>query len=372
MKKTIPSLASLCLATFSLACSASTEPTLREAFKDDFLIGVALSARDCAAADSPVTSMIASQFNTATSENAMKWERIHPAPGLYTFDDTDRFVAFCQRNGLKVIGHNLLWHQQVPAWVFEDDEGNPVTRDVLLARLRDHIMTVAGRYRGQVVGWDVVNEALNEDGTLRDSPWRRIIGDDYIVKAFEYAREADPGAELYYNDYYIENPDKRAGALTIVRQLKSAGARIDGVGIQEHVSLAWPTLKELDDSIRAFAELGMKVMITELDVNVLPDPAAGSAEISRRIANSPELDPYTTGLPPEIQEQLARRYADLFGVYLKNRDVVTRVTFWGLNDRDSWLNNFPVFGRTNHPLLFDRDNKPKPALKAVIDAAVEP
>ena len=361
------------LATLALSLTASALaalPSLKDAYKDDFLIGTALNPYRTESLDGEIPSFIESQFNAATAENAMKWGPIHPGPGIYNFDDADRFVEFCEHHHIKVIGHNLIWHSQTPKWVFEDDKGLPVTREVLLARMKEHIFTVAGRYKGRVLGWDVVNEALNEDGTLRDSPWRRIIGDDYIVKAFEFAHEADPQAELYYNDYAIENPAKRAGAVAIVRQLKAAGAHIDGVGIQEHVSLVWPTLAELDDSISAFAAEGVKVVITELDVSVLPEPDMGNADVGRRfIMNTPELDPYRYGLPPEMQEKLAARYAELFGVYLKHRDVVTRVTLWGLDDRDSWLNNFPVFGRTNYALLFDRMNRPKPAFQTVIDAA---
>jgi len=358
-------------ATVFTACAAAL-PSLKDAYADDFLIGAALNAYRVEVDSGPVAELVATQFNCATAENAMKWGPIHPLPGIYDFSDADRFADFSEAHGMKIVGHTLVWHSQTPKWVFEDENGQPLTREALLARMRDHIFTVMGRYKGRVYSWDVVNEALNEDGTLRDSPWRRIIGDDFIVKAFEFARQADPQAKLYYNDYGIENPAKRAGAVAIVKMLQQAGARIDGVGIQEHVSLTWPSREDLDASIRAFGELGVKVAIIEFDVRVLPDPDMGNADVGRRfIANTPALDPYVAGLPEQMQKKLADRYAELFGVYLANKSVVERVTFWGLTDRESWLNNFPVYGRTNYPLLFDRHLKAKPAFFSVIGEAAK-
>jgi endo-1,4-beta-xylanase len=300
----------------------------------------------------------------------MKWDAIEPQPGEFHFERADRFVAFGQKNGMFVVGHNLVWHSQVPAQVFTDSAGVPITREVLLGRMKTHIQAVVGRYRGRVRGWDVVNEALEEDGTLRNSPWRRIIGDDYIIKAFEFAHEADPDAELYYNDYGIEVGPKRRGVEDLVRKLRGAGVRIDGVGIQEHVNLQWPPAAEVDAAIAAFAQLGVKVMITELDVDVLPSQTASvNADVGRVEPGDATLNPYTAGLPEPVQQALAKRYADLFTVYFKHRRTVKRVTFWGVTDGDSWLNNFPIRGRTNYPLLFDRAAHPKPAFAAVLRAA---
>lgn len=353
-----------------LAGSTFAEPALKEAYEGDFRVGAALSPKYFAEPDSPGAALVKKHFDTITPENVMKWGPIHSRPDTYRFEEADRFVEFGEKNGMFVVGHTLVWHQQTPDWVFEDDEGRPLSREALLERMRDHIHTVVGRYKGRVHGWDVVNEALEEDGALRDSPWRRIIGDDFIEKAFEFAHEADPDAELYYNDYRIEEPAKRAGALAIVKRLKEAGLRIDGVGIQEHVGLDWPKLEDLEASIRTFGGEGVQVMITELDVNVLPSARRqGDADIGGREAVDPALDPYTDGLPDEMQEKLAKRYAELFALYRRNRDVVSRVTFWGVADGDSWLNDFPIRGRTNHPLLFDRDLHPKPAFQVVIDAA---
>jgi endo-1,4-beta-xylanase len=254
--------------------------------------------------------------------------------------------------------------------VFKDEQGNPVDRETLLKRMRDHISTVVGRYKGRIQGWDVVNEALNEDGTLRQSPWMKIIGEDYIAKAFEYAHAADPKAELYYNDYSVENEAKRRGAVALIQKLKAQGAHITGIGLQGHNKMDWPTVEQQDATIAAFAQLGIKVMITELDVDVLPAAMRQqSADVSLNVEARARLNPYADGLPDAVQQALAKRYADLFGVYLKYRGVVTRVTFWGVTDGDSWLNNWPVRGRTSYPLLFDRDGKPKPAFDSVIRAA---
>jgi endo-1,4-beta-xylanase len=254
--------------------------------------------------------------------------------------------------------------------VFTDAAGRPVSRDTLLARMRDHIHTVVGRYRGRIQGWDVVNEALNEDGTLRSTPWLQIIGEDYLVKAFQFAHEADPQAELYYNDYSLENAPKRNGAIALIERLRAAGATVHGIGSQGHNKLDWPTPAQQDSTIVAFASLGLQVMITELDVDVLPPVGEyRGADITYRAELQDRLNPYRNALPDTVQQALARRYAELFGVFLTRKDAISRVTFWGVADGDSWLNNWPVRGRTSYPLLFDRDGRPKPAFEAVIRAA---
>lgn len=362
---------------FLLACILFTgfarvtfagEASLKDAYDGRFLIGAALNDAHVSEKNAGAIALITSQFNSLTPENATKWAVIHPAETVYDFDKADRYVAFGEKHGMAVIGHTLVWHEQTPRWVFQNADGSPASRDTLLARMREHIFTVVGRYKGRIKGWDVVNEALNEDGTLRDSPWWKIIGDDYIIKAFEFAHEADPDAELYYNDFSLENPAKRKGAVALLSRLKAGGAQIAGVGIQGHVNLAWPDLKDLDDTISAFERLGLKVMITELDVDVLPsrEKAAGIADITRSETADDALNPYVAGLPEDMQQKLARRYAELFGIYLKHAGTVTRVTLWGVTDNNSWLNHWPIKGRANYPLLFDRESKPKPAFDAVI------
>jgi endo-1,4-beta-xylanase len=352
----------------------SDAPHIGAALKDEFggafLIGAALNENQFYERDARGASIVKSHFNAISPENVLKWESVHPSPGRYAFAAPDRFVEFGERNGMVITGHTLVWHQQTPRWVFEDAQGNAVSRDTLLGRLRDHIHTVVGRYRGRIRGWDVVNEAVDEDGTLRDTRWLRIIGPDYIAKAFQFTREADPQAELYYNDYSVENAPKRNGVVALVRQLQGEGVRVAAVGLQGHNKLAWPSLAQQDSTIAAFAALGVKVMITELDVDVLPPVVRGtSAEVTLRAENREELNPYVNGLPDSVQIALAKRYADLVGVYLKHRDVVTRVTFWGVTDGDSWLNGWPVRGRTSYPLLFDRRGLPKAAFDSVVQVA---
>jgi endo-1,4-beta-xylanase len=341
--------------------------TLKAAAAGAFLIGAAVNVDQVFGRDTLGAALLRTQFSTITPENVLKWEAVHPRPGVYDFAASDQVVAFGRQNGMTVIGHTLVWHNQTPRWVFQDSSGNPVSRDTLLGRMREHIMTVVGRYRGRIAGWDVVNEALDEDGSLRRTPWLTIIGEDYLARAYQFAHEADPNAELYYNDYSLANAPKRAGAVALIRRLLAEGVPVSGVGLQGHVNLDWPTVAQEDSTIAAFAGLGMKVMITELDVDVLPraTPQRG-ADVTLNIAARAELNPYAAGLPDSVQQQLARRYADLFGVFLRHRGTVTRVTFWGVTDRDSWKNNWPVRGRTNYPLLFDRDGRPKPAFGAVI------
>jgi endo-1,4-beta-xylanase len=371
------------------ACENRSVPNLKDAFEDAFLMGTAIDrqhiyATDPAAAEfikpaprrgysyrhSLVTDMqglelTRQQFNSITAENVMKWEEIHPKPGVYDFDAADRFIRIGEENGMFIVGHTLVWHNQTPEWVFEDESGNQLSREALLDRMREHIHTVVGRYKGRVHGWDVVNEAVNLDGSLRDTRWYQIIGQDYLVKAFQYAHEADPDAELYYNDFLLDVPAKREGTMRLVRYLQEQGAPVHGVGSQSHFQLLeFPDLREVENSIVELADLGIDVMITELDINVLPI-------VPRGTALSNENNPYADGLPDAVQDELSRRYRELFEIYLRHRDVISRVTFWNVTDADSWLNYLPVEGRTNYPLLFDRDYQPKPAFYSVIDLARE-
>jgi endo-1,4-beta-xylanase len=352
--------------------TATTATALKEVFGDAFLVGAALNPEQFFERDSAGAALIKTHFNTITPENVMKWIEIHPESGRYDFEAADRFVAFGEANDMFIVGHTLVWHSQIPGWVFEDDAGNPVSRDTLLARMRDHIFTVAGRYKGRVDGWDVVNEALNEDGTLRESRWLQIIGEDYLAKAFEFAHEADPDAELYYNDYSLENEAKRNGAVRLVQNLLDQGLTVTGIGSQGHNNLTWPSPERQDSTIQAFADLGVDVMITELDIAVLPRPREHwGADVNQRADLRDELNPYPDALPDSVHQALAQRYADLFEVYLKHRDAISRVTFWGVTDVDSWLNNWPIGGRTSYPLLFDRTYQPKPAFDAVVQTVDE-
>ena len=372
--KSLPgSLAALCvLSMLVLGAPVAAPPdqrALKEVFKNDFKIGAALNPRHFFERDVPGAEIVKTHFNTITPENVLKWAPVHPEQGKYDFVAADRFVEFGQQHGMFIVGHTLVWHNQTPRWVFQDQKGNPVDRKTLLERLREHIFTVVGRYKGRIHGWDVVNEALNQDGTMRQSPWFKIIGEDYLARAFQFAHEADPDAELYYNDYDLELPAKRKGAVALISKLKASGVPITAVGLQNHNLLDWPSIDDEDATIQAFANLGLKVHITELDVDVLPRTTKPGADYAVDIVPTPKLNPYTTSLPDSVQYALARRYADLFRVYVKHRDVIERVTFWGVTDGDSWLNNWPIKGRTNYPLLFDRLGQPKPARGAVIATA---
>lgn len=367
----------------SIAVSAikgDTQPVLKDAFAGDFLIGTALN-RDHIFGNLPKeTVLVAKQFNSITPENVLKWEKIHPEPDRYDFAPADRFVEFGEKHNMFIVGHVLVWHNQTPRWVFEDAKGMLVDRDTLLSRMKNHIHTVVGRYKGRIHGWDVVNEAVDGDGSLRKTKWLEIIGEDYIAKAFEYARQADPKAELYYNDFDMWHEDHREGAIRLVKKLQAKGIHIDGMGMQLHSGLNYPPYDQmgfyyprmdlLEDSIIAYARLGVKVMVTELDVTTLPkaDPYTG-ADITRLQERKENLNPYVDGLPARMQYRHAACYADLFSVFHKHADKISRVTFWGVQDGNSWCNNWPMRGRTDYPLLFDRDCKPKLPFHAVIEVA---
>ena len=353
-----------------LATGCARPPrTLRAAFAGAFLVGAALNAEQFSGRDTLGAALVTAQFNAITPENALKWESLHPRPGTYDFTAADQYVAFGERNRMFIVGHTLIWHKKTPRWVFQDSSGQPVSRDTLLERLRDHIQTVVGRFRGRIRGWDVVNEALNEDGTLRPTPWLTIIGADYLAQAFRFAHQADPDAELYYNDYALENAPKRRGALDLVRRLRAEGVPVTGVGLQGHNRMDWPTPAQQDTTIAAFAALGVRVMITELDIDVLPRRDRPAADSGLPAVAPSDLNPYRDALPDSVQRALAQRYAELFAVYLRHAHDISRVTFWGVADGDSWLNNWPVRGRTSYPLLFDRQRRPKPAFDAVLGVA---
>jgi endo-1,4-beta-xylanase len=350
--------------------SGQTASTLKDAYRGIFRIGAALNPAQFEERDPRGNPIIDAQFNTISPENALKWGSIHPRVDGYDFGPADRYVAFGEKHNMFIIGHCLVWHSQTPRWVFQNEKGDPLTREALLDRMHEHIRTVVGRYKGKIGGWDVVNEALNEDGSMRQSPWLKIIGEDFVLKAFQFAHEADPQAELYYNDYSLENEAKRNGAVQLIRKLKAAGAPINGIGLQGHNHLDSPTARQEAETIEAFAALGIQVNISELDVDVLPRTTRqNTADVSATAVGTAESNPYAAGLPEKMQQALAGRYAELFQVFVEHRAVMGRVTFWGVTDGDSWLNNFPTRGRTNYPLLFDREGKPKPAFAAVLQKA---
>jgi endo-1,4-beta-xylanase len=330
---------------------------LKDYYKKYFPIGVAVSAGDLD--NNAEVNLIINQFNSLTPENDMKWEAINPSENVYNWKNADIIVDFAQKHGLRVRGHNLCWHEQNPAWLFKDSVGNLVTKQVLLKRLKDHINTVVKRYKGRVYAWDVVNEAIDDDSTkfLRNSLWYQICGDDYIVKAFEYAHEADPNAVLFYNDYNTERPEKRERVYKLLKKLVDAKVPINAVGIQAHWSIYEPSADDLIETIKKFSSLGLKVQVTELDVSIYP------WEKARRSMRPGESDTFT----PQLEQMQKDKYAQIFKIFRDYKDVITGVTFWNIYDGRTWLDNYPVAGRKNYPLLFDENLKPKKAYFNVID-----
>lgn len=348
------------------------QPSLKQVYKPYFLVGC--NYRPDWAEEGAMKNLLVQEFNVITPSNIMKPALIHPRENEYHFEAPDKMVELAMKNNIKVVGHTLVWHNQTPDWFFKDQNGKQASRDLALARMKEHITTVMRHYKGKVLGWDVVNEAIDINDpakALRESsPWYRTVGPDYIEKAFEYAHEADPDAELYYNDAGIENPLGCERTVALVKNLKSKGLRIDGVGIQGHWGLYFSP-EQLEKSILKFKESGVKVMITELDMGVLPGQPPG-AEITYTKEWTQKMDPYREGCPKEILNKQALLYGELFKVLMRHSDVVTRVTFWGISDGDSWLNNWPIKGRMNHPLLFDRNLKPKPAYDTLIRITKRP
>jgi endo-1,4-beta-xylanase len=343
--------------------------TLAEATKGLFLMGVAVNQQQVNGTNPKETELVATEFSTIVAENCMKPEPTEPREGEFNFTDADKFVAFGEKNKQVITGHTLIWHSQIGRWFFTDAEGKTVTPEVLKARMRKHIMTVVGRYKGRIKGWDVVNEALEDNGTYRNSQFYRILGKDFIKFAFQYAHEADPNAELYYNDYNLETPAKTDAAVQLVKDLKAAGCRIDAVGSQGHMKMINPTVEATELMINKLRDAGVKVMITEWDISILPSPYEG-ANISTNFGYTAAMDPYKSIAPPDsVMQKWNKRILDMFALYLKHNDVVDRVTVWGLSDAGSWLNDFPIRGRTDYPLLFDRQFNRKTVVDEMIKMA---
>lgn len=332
------------------------QKTLKEAYKTYFPIGVAVAPRNLSG---PESELIKAQFSSITPENAMKMGPIHPEPNRYDWRDADAIVAFGQANNMLVRGHTLCWHSQAPRWFFTDAQGQQVSREALLARLKQHITDVVRRYKGKIYAWDVVNEAVPDTGNsiYRSSKFYQIIGEEYIEKAFEYAHAADPDAKLFYNDYNTESAAKREKIYQLLKKLKAKKVPVHGVGLQGHWSIYEPTRQELEKSIDDFASLGLAVQITELDVSVYPK------EHERRKKNEVDKAIYTD----EMMQKQSAHYKMLFDTFRKYKSTVTGVTFWNVSDRSSWLDNFPVQGRKDFPLLFDQHYKPKQAFEGVVN-----
>ncbi len=346
-------------------------PSLKKALEGKFYIGTALNLNQIQGRDTASLKIVKDQFAAIVAENCMKSMYMQPKEGQFFFDDADKFVEFGEQNNLFITGHCLIWHSQAPSWLFTDDKGKNVSPEVLKERMKNHITTIVSRYKGRIKGWDVVNEAILDNGEFRKSKFYEILGEEFIPLAFQYAHEADPDAELYYNDYNEWVEGKRDAIVNLVKALKEKGIRIDGVGMQGHVGLDSPALEDYKVAIDAYTALGVKVMITEFELSALPSPRFNvGANISDTEAYRNEMNPYVEALPDSVSDIWSKRMLEYFTLFLDNSDKVSRVTMWGVTDGDSWKNNFPMRGRTDYPLLFDRNYKAKPVVQSIIDEAM--
>ena len=378
-------LRALLLPAAAIAALPLQAQSLAEAYRDYWYTGVSVNQWEVAADDNgknehDVTGFIANDqtadwpvitrnFNWVVAENCMKCEVIHPREGVYDFTLADQFVDKARAAGMKVLGHCLIWHSQCAPWFHYDDKGQLVSPEVLRKRMREHIQTIVGHFKGRVDAWDVVNEAFEDDGTPRKSLFWQILGTDYIPLAFQYAHEADPTAELYYNDYSMNKATKVEGVTAFFRPLVSAGLPVTAIGMQGHMILEGNNyVAEYDHAIRTITALGVKTFFSELDLSVLPNPYGFSgANVSDRFAYRPAMDPYRDGLTKEQEQAVEAFWVSFYRMLITHRDVITRVNFWCLNDGNSWRNDFPIKGRTDYATLFDRQNQPKPFVKKLIE-----
>lgn len=335
--------------------SSRDQKGLKDFYKDYFSIGVAVNPRDLR---SDEANLILQQFNSLTAENSMKMGPIHPEESRYDWRDSDSIVNFAQQHGLKVRGHNLLWHQQTPRWLFRDTLAHTnVSKEVLFQRLKDHINTVVKRYKGKIYAWDVVNEVIADDSAtyFRSTQWTQICGEEFVEKAFEYAHAADPDAILFYNDYNTENPVKREKIYRMLKRMLAAKIPVHGVGLQAHWSINNPTREELEKSIQLFSSLGLQIQFTELDVSVYAGRQGGQLIQGQA---------QTAVLTPEMEQKQLEKYKMIFEVFRKYKKEITGVTFWNISDKYSWLDGR---GRKNFPLLFDQNLRPKKAYQEVVN-----
>ena len=375
--KSVPIYCQLLIFCLLVSCQSNTTseqattevitPSLKQAYQSNFTIGAAINDNQINGIGTAANHLLATEFNSISPENIMKSMYLHPAKDSFYFDMADKFVALGEKNKQFIVGHTLIWHSQLSEWIRQITD-----KAEMQTAIADHINTIVGRYKGRINGWDVVNEALNEDGSLRESVFLKVMGENYLSEVFAMAAKADPAVELYYNDYNLCRTEKRNGVVNLVKKLQADGVKIDGVGCQAHWSLTNPTLAEIENSILAYADLGMKVMFTEMDITVIPNPwDLQGADVDQNFEGSPFMNPYPEALPDSVQTQLAQRYEDIFRLFLKHEDKISRVTFWGVNDGQSWLNNWPIKNRTQYPLLFDRQFQPKKAYHSVMNLKKE-
>lgn len=340
--------------------------SLSDRYKDLFHLGAAINEDIILGKDLQSKNIVTSEFNSITPENSLKWMYLQPFPNKFNFGAADKYVELGIKNNMHIVGHALVWHNQLA-----DFMKTTGSRSEFKKHVENHINTVVSRYKGKIDAWDVVNEAFNENGSLRQSVFKKQMGENYIEDVFKLAETADPDADLIYNDYNLYKPAKRAGVLKMVKKLQENGTKINAIGVQAHWRLNSPSLMEIEQIILDISDLGVEVMFTELDVTVLPNPwELVGAEVTQNFSKfegDPKMDPYPKALPKSVEKQLAKRYEDIFKLFIKHQDKISRVTFWGVMDKHSWLNDWPIKGRTNYPLLFDRNYQPKKAYNKLIN-----
>lgn len=373
----------LAIGTMAMLVGCSEQKTmkdipLKEAYADDFLVGVAVAQPIISNNETASIDLICEQFNAVSPESVLKPEYIHPTPDSWNFEPGDAYCQFASDHGLQALGHTLMWHNQTPDFFWIKEDGTVKSKEEMQATLEEYVEKTVTHFAGKVYAWDVVNEVVSEEGGYRnDKGWEKYYDgnlDDLVSLAFKTAQRCDPNAELYYNDYNMWRQTKVDGAVHIVKMLKEQGIRIDGVGIQAHWGLNYPSIKDIETTIDRLYDLGVKVMITELDIDMLPfskegqmtgkamyDPALQREEFMRW------LNPYKDGLTPEMEQQIADRYEEIMRTIYNKRDKISRVTFWGLHDGVSWKNDYPIPNRTNYPLLFDRNLGKKKAFYQVVN-----
>ena len=368
-----------------VSATATAQTTLKDAYRDYWYTGVSVNQWEVQADlsghnEHNVTGQVSNDqtrnwdiitrnFNWVVAENCMKCEVIHPKEGVYDFTLADQFVDKAKAAGLKVLGHCLIWHSQCAPWFHYDDKGNLVSADVLKKRMREHIYTIVNHFKGRVDAWDVVNEAFEDDGTPRKSLFYQILGTDYIPLAFQYAHEADPTAELYYNDFSMNKAKKVEGVANFFRPLVRVGVPVTAIGMQGHLILEDNNyVQEYEHSIETIKSVGVPTFFSELDMSVLPNPYGFSgANVSDRFAYRPEMDPYKDGISKEMEQQVEDFWVSFYQMLLRHHKDILRVNFWCLNDANSWRNDFPIKGRTDYATLFDRNNQPKPFVQKLIE-----
>ena len=353
-------------------CLNTAENTLWNAYRDYWYTGVSVNQWEVDGEQAADWAVITKNFNWVVAENCMKCEVIHPKEGVYDFTLADQFVNKAKAAGMKVMGHCLIWHSQCAPWFHYDEKGNLVSAEVLKKRIREHIYTVVSHFKGRVDAWDVVNEAFEDDGTPRKSLFYQILGTDYIPLAFQYAHEADPSIQLFYNDFSMNKPKKVEGVVNFFRPLIQQGLPVTAIGMQGHIILEDnvdnTVIKQYEHSIQTIAAAGVPTFFSELDLSVLPNPYGFSgANVSDKFAYRPEMDPYKNGLTKEKEKEIEQFWVNFYQMLLRHHQDILRVNFWCLNDGNSWRNDFPIPGRTDYATLFDRQNKAKPFVQKLID-----